>query len=94
VEVTAGDSDWDEPTDQVHRAINVGRTTYEEVTIFFLDRPDACQPIASELPAHGFGAPARTIGSCCQTAKRRIASIFFDMFEERSVGFAPSIGIA
>jgi quercetin dioxygenase-like cupin family protein len=47
VEVFAGESDWDEPTDQVHRAVNVGRTTYEEVTIFFLDRPDALpQPIA------------------------------------------------
>jgi quercetin dioxygenase-like cupin family protein len=47
VEVVAGESDWDEPTDRVHRAVNVSRTTYEEVTIFFLDRPDALpQPIA------------------------------------------------
>ena len=46
VEVVAGESDWDEPTDRVHRAVNVGRTTYEEVAIFFLDRPDALpQPI-------------------------------------------------
>ena len=29
-EVTAGQSDWDEPTDQVHRAVNVGQTAYEE----------------------------------------------------------------
>jgi hypothetical protein len=30
----------------VHRAPNLGRFTYEEVTIFFLDRPDALpQPI-------------------------------------------------
>jgi quercetin dioxygenase-like cupin family protein len=40
-EVFAGEADWDEPTDQVHRAVNVGRTAYEEVTVFFLDRPDA-----------------------------------------------------
>ena len=47
VEVVVGEADWDAPTDRVHRAVNVGRTTYEEVTIFFLDRPDAVpQPIA------------------------------------------------
>lgn len=47
VEVFAGEADWDEPTDRVHRAVNVSRTTYEEVAIFFLDRPDALpQPIA------------------------------------------------
>ena len=47
VEVFAGEADWDAPTEQVHRAVNVGQTTYEEVTIFFLDRPDAIpQPIA------------------------------------------------
>ena len=46
VEVVAGQTDWDEPTDLVHRAVNAGRSTYEEVTIFFLDRPDASpQPI-------------------------------------------------
>jgi len=46
VEVFAGETDWDEPTDEVHRAVNVGRSTYEEVAIFFLDRPDAPpQPI-------------------------------------------------
>ena len=47
VEVSAGQADWDFPTNLVHRAVNVGRSTYEEVTIFFLDRPDAVpQPIA------------------------------------------------
>jgi hypothetical protein len=46
LEVSVGETDWDEPTDQVHRAVNVGRNTYEEVVIFFLDRPDAIpQPI-------------------------------------------------
>lgn len=46
VEVSAGQADWDAPTDRVHRAVNVGRGAYEEVTIFFLDRPDAIpQPI-------------------------------------------------
>ena len=46
VEVFAGETDWDEPTNEVHRAVNVGRSTYEEVAIFFLDRPDASpQPI-------------------------------------------------
>lgn len=39
--VTPGQVDWDEPTDRVHRAVNVGAAPYEEVTVFFLDRPDA-----------------------------------------------------
>lgn len=47
VEFVAGLAEWDAPTDQVHRAVNVGRTTYEKVAIFILDRPDAQpQPIA------------------------------------------------
>lgn len=47
VDVAAGQADWDEPTDREHRAVNVGGETYEEVTIFFLDRSDATpQPIA------------------------------------------------
>ena len=41
VEIAAGQADWDEPTDRVHRAVNVGEQVYEEITIFFLDRPDA-----------------------------------------------------
>lgn len=45
--VSPGQSDWDTPTDRVHRALNVGTQTYEEVAIFFLDRPDAvAQPRA------------------------------------------------
>ena len=49
VEVAAGQTEWDAPTDQVHRALNLGGSTYEEVAIFFLDRPDAVpQPIAGE----------------------------------------------
>ena len=39
--VTPGEADWDEPTDRVHRGVNVGTEPYEEVVIFFLDRPDA-----------------------------------------------------
>ena len=47
VEVAAGQADWDAPTDRVHRAVNVGGETYEEVTVFFLDRADAIpQPVA------------------------------------------------
>ncbi len=26
---------------KAHRAVNIGRQAYEEMTIFFLDRPDA-----------------------------------------------------
>ena len=39
--VSTGQVDWDAPTPRKHRAVNVGATTYEEVAIFFLDRPDA-----------------------------------------------------
>ena len=47
VEVAAGHADWEHPTDEIHRAVNVGRETYEEVTIFFLDRNNAIpQPVA------------------------------------------------
>ena len=41
ISVFPGEADWDEPTDRGHRAVNIGVTTYEEVAIFFLDRPDA-----------------------------------------------------
>jgi quercetin dioxygenase-like cupin family protein len=40
-EVRPGEVGWDEPTDRVHRGVNVGATPYEEVTVFLLDRPDA-----------------------------------------------------
>jgi len=46
VELVPGLTEWDAPTDLVHRAVNVGTTTYEQVTIYFLDRPDAiAQPV-------------------------------------------------
>ena len=40
-EVNAGEAHGQEPTDQLHRAVNPGEQVYEEITIFFLDRPDA-----------------------------------------------------
>jgi len=39
--VAAGEVDWSEPSDRVHRAVNVGKEVFEEVVTFFLDRPDA-----------------------------------------------------
>jgi len=43
--VTPGQVDWDEPTERIHRGINVGEEPYEEITIFFLDHPnDTPQP--------------------------------------------------
>ena len=39
--VTVGEVDWSEPSDRVHRAVNVGNEVFEEVVTFFLDRPDA-----------------------------------------------------
>jgi quercetin dioxygenase-like cupin family protein len=38
--VGPGQVDWDEPSDRVHRGVNVGALPYEEITIFFLDHPD------------------------------------------------------
>ena len=31
---------WDAPEQKVHRAINIGKVPYEEVIIFFIDKPD------------------------------------------------------
>jgi quercetin dioxygenase-like cupin family protein len=46
VEITPGQVEWEEPSARVHRAVNTGRQTYEQVTIFLLDHPDAvAQPI-------------------------------------------------
>ena len=41
LEFVPGHADWDEPTDRVHRGVNIGADPYEEVAIFFLDHPDA-----------------------------------------------------
>ncbi|MBZ5618372.1 MAG: hypothetical protein LAQ69_06500 [Acidobacteriia bacterium] len=40
VRVTSGQVDWDEPSDRIHRAVNIGSAPYEEITIFFLAHPD------------------------------------------------------
>ena len=39
--VTGGEVDWSEPSDRVHRAVNVGQEVFEEVVTFFLERSDA-----------------------------------------------------
>ena len=39
--VTVGEVDWSEPSDRLHRAVNVGQEVFEEVVTFFLDRSDA-----------------------------------------------------
>ncbi|HVH72122.1 MAG TPA: cupin domain-containing protein [Candidatus Dormibacteraeota bacterium] len=38
--VTTGEVDWVEPSDRVHRAVNIGMEPFEEIVTFFLDRPD------------------------------------------------------
>jgi len=40
-EITPGQVDWEEPSARVHRAVNVGKKPYEQVTVFLLDRADA-----------------------------------------------------
>lgn len=39
--ITVGEVDWSQPSDHVHRAVNVGKEVFEEVVTFLLDRPDA-----------------------------------------------------
>ncbi|HXY47898.1 MAG TPA: hypothetical protein VEI01_00510 [Terriglobales bacterium] len=40
VRVETGQVDWSEPSDPVHRAVNIGDVPYEEITVFFLSGPD------------------------------------------------------
>jgi quercetin dioxygenase-like cupin family protein len=40
-DVTPGQVDWDEPANRPHRGVNAAGVPYQEVTIFFLDRPDS-----------------------------------------------------
>src|SRR5262245_39140164 len=40
IQVTPGQVDWDEPTEEIHRGVNVGTQVYEEVTVFLLNHPD------------------------------------------------------
>jgi quercetin dioxygenase-like cupin family protein len=47
IEITPGEVEWEEPTERVHRAVNVGEQAYEQVIIFLLDSPDA-EPQPSE----------------------------------------------
>ena len=39
--VKPGQVGWDEPSNRPHRVVNIGQEPYEEITIFFLDHPDA-----------------------------------------------------
>jgi len=39
--INMGEVDWSEPSDRIHRAVNVGKEVFEEVVTFFLDRSDA-----------------------------------------------------
>jgi hypothetical protein len=41
IPVAPGMADWDRPQPRVHRGMNAGTQTYEEVVIFFLDCPGA-----------------------------------------------------
>jgi hypothetical protein len=48
VAVSPGQVDWDKPTDRVHRGKNDTSVLYEEVTVFFLDHPEAAHQPAEE----------------------------------------------
>src|SRR5260370_40969400 len=40
VKVTPGQVDWDEPSDRIHRAVNIGGGATGGTNIFFLTHPD------------------------------------------------------
>ena len=48
VEITPGEVEWEQPNARVHRAVNVGELTYEQVTVFLLNRPDVVAQPSSE----------------------------------------------
>lgn len=39
IPVHPGLADWDMPQIKVHRAINTGKVPYEEIIVFFIDKP-------------------------------------------------------
>src|SRR5215470_13874250 len=39
IPVHPGLAEWDAPQPRVHRAVNTGKVPYEEVIIFFIDKP-------------------------------------------------------
>ena len=50
VEIAPGQVEWEEPSARVHRAVNIGKQAYEQVTVFLLDRPDAvAQPTEEQV---------------------------------------------
>ena len=50
VAVTPGQVEWEESSGRVHRAVNIGQRTYEQITIFLLDSPNAVPQPAEEEP--------------------------------------------
>jgi quercetin dioxygenase-like cupin family protein len=40
-DVTPGEAGWNAPEARVHRAVNVGSTTFEEVVTFYIDKAGA-----------------------------------------------------
>ena len=48
VEIMPRQVEWEEPSARVHRAVNIGRQPYEQVTVFLLDNPHAVAQPAEE----------------------------------------------
>lgn len=54
VAVRPGLADWESPQDRVHRAVNTGLETFEEVVTFFLEHPEQDpQPENDQGDDHG-----------------------------------------
>jgi 8-oxo-dGTP diphosphatase len=71
VSVCPGQVDWDEPTNSVHRGVNVGREPYEEIALFLLDQDDAdLQPRLSENEDDG--APPSSVNTLGNTGQEII----------------------
>jgi len=64
VEVTPGQVEWEEPSTRVHRAINVGKQPYEQVTMFLLDHPDAVAQ-----PTEGNGTTQENESATCSICR-------------------------
>ena len=62
--IQAGEVYWLEPSDRIHRAVNVGKQVFEEITIFFMDRPNAVPQPEEEALELSTGLPGRAKPAC------------------------------
>ena len=71
-EVTPGQVDWDEPSDRIHRGVNVGALTYEEAHRFCSParRRAAARRGVTRVPQVGLASPRLPAGRDTRTPSR------------------------